>query len=80
MSNQRKITTKREVPKNCIFCREKKNPYFMEIDVLGKYTTERGKILSASKTGVCSKHQKKLTTSIKRARFLALMPFVVKSE
>ncbi|MGE5042058.1 MAG: 30S ribosomal protein S18 [Candidatus Levyibacteriota bacterium] len=80
MSNQRRIITKREVPKNCIFCKENKNPDFMEIEFLRKFLSERGKILSASKTGLCMKHQKKVMTAVKRARHLALLPFMVQPE
>lgn len=80
MSNQRRIHTKREVPKNCIFCKENKNPDFMETEFLKKFLSERGKILSASKTGVCTKHQKKITLSVKRARHLALLPFMVQPD
>lgn len=80
MANQKRIPTKREVPKNCIFCKEEKNPDFMETEYLYKFLSERGKLLSASKTGVCSKHQKKVTIAVKRARHLALLPFVVRPE
>lgn len=64
------------VPKNCPFCKEKYNPYYREIEVLRKYVSERGKILSHLRTGVCSKHQRKIAQQIKYARDLALMPFV----
>ena len=39
------------------------------------HTTERGKILPRRISGTCAKHQRKLTTSIKRARAIALLPF-----
>ena len=39
-------------------------------------TTDRGKILPRRMTGICAKHQRKLATAIKRARHLALLPFV----
>ncbi len=80
MANQKKLHTKREVPKNCIFCKENRNPDFLDTETLRKFTTERGKIMSASKTGVCMKHQKKITLAVKRARHLALLPFVVSPE
>ncbi|MCX7829379.1 MAG: 30S ribosomal protein S18, partial [Thermanaerothrix sp.] len=41
-----------------------------------RYTTERGKILPRRITGTCAKHQRELSTAIKRARILALLPFV----
>jgi small subunit ribosomal protein S18 len=62
--------------RNCFFCEQKNAPDYKEIEVLKKYTSERGKILAAEKTGICSKHQRNLSEAIKRARYLALMPFV----
>lgn len=79
-SNKRRQITKREVPKNCVFCNENKSPDFLETEFLHKFLTERGKILSASKTGLCQKHQKKLTIAIKNARFLALLPYISRPE
>ncbi|MBP7832847.1 MAG: 30S ribosomal protein S18 [Candidatus Levybacteria bacterium] len=80
MSNQKKIHMKREVPKNCSFCKDKTTPDFMETEALHKFLTERGKILSSSKTGICTKHQKKITIAVKRARHLSLLPFIVRPE
>jgi len=74
-----KKTTRRRilVPKNCYYCEAKKLPWFSDVEDLKKFTTERGKILAQSKTGLCAKHQDRLTTSIKHARHLALLPFLV---
>lgn len=63
------------VPKNCFFCKEKKEPDYKEVEFLERYLSERSKILSKSKTGVCMKHQKRLSRAVKRARFLGLLPF-----
>ncbi|MBA3722800.1 MAG: 30S ribosomal protein S18 [Parachlamydiaceae bacterium] len=49
---------------------------YKDIDTLSKFITERGKILPRRITGVSSYHQRKLTTAIKRARHVALLPFV----
>ena len=43
---------------------------------LKKYVSERGKILPRRITGNCAKHQRALTVAIKRARHIALMPYV----
>lgn len=43
---------------------------------LAKFTTEQGKIIPKRTSGVCAKHQRMLTRAIKRARLLALLPFV----
>ena len=57
--------------KVCVFC-GKDNV----IDKLKRYVSERGKILPRRITGNCAKHQRALTVAIKRARHLALMPYV----
>lgn len=64
----------------CLFCKEEKNPNFLEVDILNRFTSERGKIQPRSRNGLCAKHQRKLTRAIKRARYLALLPYVVKPE
>lgn len=65
-----------KVKKNCPYCKEKTNPDYKDVANWKKYVTERGKILARSKTGVCAKHQRRLASAIKRARFIALVPFV----
>ena len=62
-------------PKNCYFCKEKKEPYFTDVEVLRRFITERGKILSRVRSGICAKHQRDLALGIKYARHLALLPF-----
>ena len=69
---------KNNAPKTCFFCDEKKQPTFSEILILQRYITERGKIVSRLRNGLCSGHQRALTVEIKRARHLALLPFIVK--
>lgn len=49
---------------------------YKDIDLLRKFITERGKILPRRITGLTAKQQRALTTSIKRARTLALLPFI----
>ena len=48
---------------------------YKDIDLLRKFITDQGKILSRRSTGLTTKQQKKLSKSIKRARILALLPF-----
>ena len=55
-----------------------KNVTYKDIYQLKKFTSVRGKIISTEKSGVCHKHQRQLTGAIKRARFMALLPFVAK--
>ena len=51
---------------------------YKDVDLLRKYITERGKILPRRITGLTCKQQRDLTEAIKRARILALLPFVNK--
>ena len=67
------------VAKNCPFCKGKTEPEYKDVGVLGKYITERGKLLAQTRTGICATHQRALTREVKRARFMALLPFVVRA-
>lgn len=72
----RRIVKKINKPKDCYFCKEEKTPHFSGVETLRRYVTERGKIVGRARSGICSKHQKQLSKSIKHARHLALLPFV----
>jgi small subunit ribosomal protein S18 len=69
----------RPVARNCHYCDNKMEPDYKDITLLGKYMTERGKILGRARTGVCSKHQRALEQAIKYARHVALLPFIVRA-
>ncbi|MDR0874947.1 MAG: 30S ribosomal protein S18 [Clostridiales Family XIII bacterium] len=63
--------------KVCPFCADKNIKIdYKDADLLGKYISERGKILPKRVTGVCAIHQRELATEIKRARIVALLPYV----
>jgi small subunit ribosomal protein S18 len=49
---------------------------FKDERALSRFTTERGTILPARLSGMCARHQRQLATAVKRARYLALMPYV----
>ncbi len=51
---------------------------YKDVKLLRRYTSERGKIVPSRITAVSTKKQRKLAQAIKRARFLALMPYLVK--
>jgi small subunit ribosomal protein S18 len=62
--------------KVCRFCADQVHSVdFKQVQVLRAFTTERGKILSSRVTGNCAKHQRQLSRAVKRARYLALLPF-----
>ena len=48
---------------------------YKDVDLLKRFISERGKILPRRISGTCAKHQRELTSSIKRARNIALLPF-----
>jgi small subunit ribosomal protein S18 len=49
---------------------------YKDVDRLRRFINERGKIRPRRQTGVCAKHQRRLAVAIKRARHMALLPFV----
>lgn len=51
---------------------------YKDVYQLKKFTSVRGKIISSEKSGVCHNHQKQLKRAIKRARYMALLPYVAK--
>lgn len=62
--------------KVCGFCVDKvENIDYKDIARLRRYMSERGKILPRRVTGTCARHQRELTVAIKRARYLALLPY-----
>ena len=70
----RQRRTRRKV---CNFCANKVETIdFMDEVTLKKYISENGKILPKRMTGTCAIHQRELTTAIKRARQVALLPYV----
>ena len=63
--------------KVCAFCVDKVQYIdYKDVARLRRFTSERGKILPRRMTGTCAKHQRQLSTAIKRARTIALMPYV----
>ena len=63
----------------CMFCTEKVEEIdYKDVARLSRFITERGKMSSRRGSGVCARHQRKLACAIKRARYIALLPFVKK--
>ncbi|MFZ6020575.1 MAG: 30S ribosomal protein S18 [Chloroflexota bacterium] len=64
-------------PKICQFCADKDLAIdYKNVDLLRRYVTEEGKIRPRRQTGTCARHQRVLAREIKRARHIALLPFV----
>ena len=62
----------------CAFCVEKVDKIdYKQYEVLRRYMTEHGRLRPRRQTGTCAKHQRSLARAVKRARHIALLPFVV---
>lgn len=64
-------------PRVCPFCAQKIHYIdFKQVDLLRRFVSDRGKIKARRKVGTCAKHQRRLAVAIKRARHVALLPYV----
>ncbi len=78
--NNKQQTNKRPVKffkKSCVLC--SKGIYhidYKDVELLNDFIANNGRILPRRITGLCAKHQKMVTNAIKRARIVALMPFI----
>jgi len=67
------------VKKKCRFCKQKINSVdYKDINLLRRFLTPVSKILSSRVSGNCAKHQSMVSNAIKKARFLALLPYIVR--
>ena len=63
--------------KVCYFCKSKGAVVdFKDVDLLSKYVSPNGKISPRRVTGACARHQREVAVAIKRARQVALLPYV----
>lgn len=72
---KRKIVKERPISTKCLFCETKTIPSYKQYEILSKFLSDRGRIYSRERSGVCAKHQRSLAGEVQRARFLALLPF-----
>lgn len=77
---RRTIRRKINTPKQCFYCVSKIEPDYKDSSSLTRFTSDRGKIVGKIRSGLCSKHQRFLTTAIKRARFIGLLPYINRAE
>ncbi len=77
MEKNEKVALRRKPHKKvCHFCVDRVEEIdYKDVARLRKFVSERGKILPRRVTGTCAKHQRALTTAIKRARAVALLPY-----
>ena len=73
MKNNNPIQT---IERPCYFCTHNINKIdYKHTQIFQRFLSNYSKILPRTRTGNCAKHQRKITTAIKRARFMALIPF-----
>lgn len=75
-SSMRRRNNIRRRKKVCAFCGKDEVIDYKDTAKLRKFVSERGKILPRRVTGTCARHQRALTNAVKRARHVALMPYV----
>jgi small subunit ribosomal protein S18 len=64
--------------KPCVFCKENVSYVdYKDYNMLRRFTSDRGKVRARRVTGLCPQHQREAATAIKRAREMALLPYVV---
>lgn len=74
---ERQFRNKKPHKKVCAYCADNNEMIdYKDVSKLRRYLTERGKIVPRRATGTCSKHQREVTLAIKRARHIALLPYV----
>lgn len=67
------------MPQQCFFCSQNlKNVDYKEVDLLKRFVSSQAKIIDPRHTGICAKHQRKLSTAIKRARYMGFLAYVRK--
>ena len=67
--------------KSCFFCKDKVDEVdYKNINQLRRYISEKGKIRSRRITGACRRHQVQVATAVKRAREMALLPYVAEGR
>ncbi len=63
--------------RQCVFCSQNiKDINYQDVGILKRFISSQAKIIDPRHTGVCAKHQRRLSQSIKRARIIGLLPFV----
>ncbi len=61
--------------KGCSYCKTNTNPSWTDYEKMREFLSPRSRIIASQFSGVCARHQRKLSRAIKQARHLALLPF-----
>lgn len=71
----RRKVVKRPISAVCYFCENKTTPDYLKTDEIARFVSDRARLLGRSRSGLCTKHQRRTTQAVKRARHLGLLPF-----
>ncbi len=74
-SKKRRIIKEAPVPRNCPFDKNGTEPDYKDFESLARYMSDRARVLGKDRTGLCAKHQRRVSIAIKRARHLGLLPY-----
>jgi len=73
------MSPKKKIQKHCLFCVNKQIEVdYKNVQLLRRFISSFGKIVPRKRSGICDGHQRILSTQVKRARIIALLPFVAK--
>ncbi len=72
---KKQVRKERPLWTSCLFCDSKMDPSYKNYEELSKFLSDRGRIYTRERSGVCAKHQRALASEVQKARFLALLPF-----
>lgn len=76
MAQRRTKPKKRKVyTTGCYFCEQETTPHYLKEEELARFVSDRAKIVPKEYSGLCSKHQRRMSVAVKRARHLALLPY-----
>ncbi len=77
IASEPEVTSKSAIqPKRkCSFCVAKSEPSYTDVTALRRFMTDRARIIAREKSGICAKHQRRVTKEVKHARHLSLLPF-----
>lgn len=76
VTETKKFVKRQQKRKVCLFCVEgNKEIDYKDVAKLKKFMTEKGKIIPARQSNLCAKHQREVARAIKRARYMALLPY-----
>jgi small subunit ribosomal protein S18 len=67
---------KRKTDKPCAFCVQKKEPDYKDSENLKKYLSVKYRLIPRYETGLCRKHQSRMSVAVKRARFIGQIPYL----